>query len=114
MPYVQRDGAGRITGIFANQQPGYAEEWVDGAVEIYQPPPLSITPLQARRALRAAGLLGAVNGWIANQAEEVQEAWEYCVEVRRDDALIAGAAAALGLTEAQVDDLFRTAAGIVA
>jgi hypothetical protein len=43
----------------------------------------------------------------------VQEAWEYCVEVRRDNALIAGAQAALGLTAAQIDELFRDAAEIV-
>lgn len=113
MPYVQRAN-GHIIGIFANRQPGYAEEWVEGEVDIHQPPPATITPLQARRALRAAGLLGAVNAWIAAQSEEVQEAWEYCVEVRRDDALIVGAAAALGLTGEQIDDLFRTASGIIA
>ena len=88
------------------------------AVEAGPPPPapvpLTITPLQARRALRAAGLLSTVNAWIAAQAEDVQEAWEYCVEVRRDNALIAGAQAALGLTEAQIDELFRTAAEILA
>jgi hypothetical protein len=66
----------------------------------------AITPLQARRALRAAGLLDAVNAWIATQNDDAQEAWEYCVEVRRDDALIAGAQAALGFTAAQVDALF--------
>jgi hypothetical protein len=54
-----------------------------------------------------------VSAWIGAQPDEVQEAWEYCVEVRRDNALIAGAQAALGLTEAQIDALFRTAAEIV-
>ena len=74
------------------------------------PVPAAITPLQARRALRAAGLLDAVNAWIATQPDDAQEAWEYCVEVRRDDELIAGAHAALGLTAVQVDALFRSAA----
>lgn len=110
MPYVQRDGQGRITGAFVNAQPGYAEEWVDPPVEIYQPPPQSISPLQARRALRAAGLLAAVSAFVGEQPEEVQEAWEYCVEVRRDDPIIAAAAASLGLTDAQVDELFRAGA----
>lgn len=31
MPYVSRDGQGHINGIFANLQPGYAEEWVEDA-----------------------------------------------------------------------------------
>ena len=30
MPYVERNEAGKIVGVFANTQPGYAEEWVDG------------------------------------------------------------------------------------
>jgi hypothetical protein len=28
MPYVQRDDEGNITGIFANPQPGFAEEYL--------------------------------------------------------------------------------------
>jgi hypothetical protein len=76
------------------------------------PVPASITPLQARRALRAADLLDAVNTWIATQPDDAQEAWEYCVEVRRDDALIAGAQEGLGLTSEQVDDLFRAGAAL--
>lgn len=33
MPYVERNEDGKITGVFANPQPGYAEEWVDGEIE---------------------------------------------------------------------------------
>lgn len=29
MPYVERDEAGNVAAIFANPQPGYAEEWLD-------------------------------------------------------------------------------------
>lgn len=110
MPYVQRNDAGQIIGIFANRQPGYAEEWVDGEVEVYQPAPTSVSPLQARRALRQAGLSDAVAQWIATQDADTQDAWEYAVEVLRTDPAIAGAAGALGMTEAQIDDLFRLAA----
>jgi hypothetical protein len=76
------------------------------------PVPASITPLQARRAVRAAGLLDAVNAWIATQPDDAQEAWEYCIEVRRDSPLIAGAQEGLGLTSEQVDDLFRAGAAL--
>ena len=76
------------------------------------PVPASITPLQARRALRAAGLLDAVNAWIATQPDDAQEAWEYCIEVRRDSPLIAGAQEGLGLTPEQVDDLFCAGAAL--
>lgn len=31
MPYVERDEAGGIKGVFRNLQPGYAEEWLDAS-----------------------------------------------------------------------------------
>ena len=92
--------------------------WLWDGVTLSQPPappepvPEAITPLQARRALRAADLLDAVNAWIATQPDDAQEAWEYCIEVRRDSPLIAGAQEGLGLTPEQVDDLFRAGAAL--
>lgn len=44
MPYVQRDGASAINGVFANPQPGYAEEFLaDDDLELvaYLAPPVS-------------------------------------------------------------------------
>lgn len=32
MPYVERDAEGAIKGVYANRQPGYAEEFVADAV----------------------------------------------------------------------------------
>ena len=72
--------------------------------------PQSVTPLQARKALRAAGMKSAVDAWLATQTEEVQEAWDYALEVRRDDATVLAAQAALELTDVQMDDLFTLAA----
>lgn len=77
------------------------------------PVPAAITPLQARRALRAAGMLAGVNAYLATRSEGEREAWEYCIEVQRDDAMITQAAAALGVSSAQMDDLFRAGALIV-
>jgi hypothetical protein len=66
-----------------------------------------VSPLQARLALRAAGLLEAVEAWLATQPPAIRDAWEYAIEVRRDDTLVVGpAVAALSLTEAQLDALF--------
>lgn len=79
------------------------------------PPPAvpdAVTPLQMRKALRAAGLRPQVDTYLATLSEEAQEAWEYCVEVRRDDPFIADAADALGMTAEQRDDLFRLAASL--
>lgn len=72
--------------------------------------PATVTPLQMRRALRAAGLYDSIAAAIPNLPVEMQEAWEYAVTFPRDDALIAAAAQQFNLTSAQVDDLFRVAA----
>ena len=75
------------------------------------PVPQTVTPLQARRALRAAGLAPVVEAALAQADEETREAWEYAVEVRRDDLLLAAVAAQIGLSDADLDALFRDAAG---
>jgi MoxR-like ATPase len=92
-------------------------EWRNGAlVRLPDPPappapvPTSVSPLQARRALRQAGLSDAVAAWIVTQDADTQDAWEYAVEVLRTDPAIQGAAGALGMTDAQIDELFRLAA----
>jgi len=69
-----------------------------------------VTPLQARRALRAAGLLDAVEAWVAQQDDDAQDAWEYALQIERNNPMIAGAGAALGMTDAQIDALFVAAA----
>lgn len=76
----------------------------------FNPVPATVTPLQARRALRQAGLSTLVADWLETADDETREAWDYAVEVRRDDAILAAAAAALGLTSADLDELFRLAA----
>lgn len=69
-----------------------------------------ITPRQARLALLGAGLLDAVEAYIASQPRAVQLEWEYTSEIRRDNALLTTSAAALGLTSEQLQALFTTAA----
>jgi hypothetical protein len=73
---------------------------------------MSVSPLQMRRALRQQGLADAVAAYVAAQDADTQDAWEYAVEIRRDDALIADAASALGKTPVEIDDLFRGAAAL--
>lgn len=93
---------------------GVSVKRVDGVVRfahdlIDEPPPGvpdAISPLQARRALRAAGLKSWVDAYVATLSEEEQEAWEYAVEVRRNNAIIAAGAAVMGMTEQQIDNLF--------
>jgi hypothetical protein len=77
------------------------------------PVPEAITPLQARRALLAAGLLDDVETMIAQAPREARLAWEYAVEIYRNDPTLAMLATSLGLTSDQIDDLFRSAVEIV-
>ncbi|MFN4283524.1 MAG: hypothetical protein ACK4NA_12880 [Alphaproteobacteria bacterium] len=73
--------------------------------------PDTVTPLQARRALRAAGLLDTVNAWVAQQDDEdIKDAWEFASVIERHGPITAGAARELGLTNAQLDGLFIAAA----
>jgi hypothetical protein len=79
------------------------------------PPPEAVTARQARLALLGAGLLDNVDAALATisdpQARRAAEIeWEYALEIRRDSPLVAELAPLLGLTDEQVDDLFRAAA----
>lgn len=76
--------------------------------------PSSCSPLQMRRALRQLGYKAAVDAYIAQQTEEVQEAWEYATVIERRDPLMADAiallSAQLGLdAQATGDALFTLA-----
>lgn len=87
--------------------------YVDGAFTTPTTPapvPEAVTPVQFRRALRRAGLYDSVTAYVATQDADTQDAWEYAVSIPRDDALVARAAAELGQSDGEVDDLFRLAA----
>ena len=45
-------------------------------------------------------------------SEAAQIEWEYATEVRRDNSLTLAIAGVLGLTDAQIDELFVQAAGL--
>jgi hypothetical protein len=71
---------------------------------------LTCTPREARLVLRRAGLLSAVEAWIATADEETQIEWEFATDIRRDWPALLACGAALGLTEEQLDGLFAVAA----
>ena len=66
---------------------------------------------QGQLALLQAGLLDAVEAWVAGQERAVQIEYLARGEWRRDWPLVIGAGAAMGLSEAQLDGLFALAAG---
>lgn len=72
----------------------------------------SVSPLQARKALKASGMLAAVQAMVAAAPEDddIRLAWDWALTWERDSPFIDSLGAALGLTSQQIDDLFALAA----
>jgi hypothetical protein len=63
-------------------------------------------------ALHQTGKLASVNAAVAAADEETKIAWEYSTEVQRNFPLVATLAAALSLTESDLDNLFTLSASL--
>lgn len=78
--------------------------------------PAAVTMRQARRALHAAGMLAAIELALDALPDPDRTAarieWEYSSEVQRHNGFVAQLAPALGLTDAQLDGLFISAAAL--
>jgi len=114
MVWVQRDINGAVIAVYANQQPGIADQQIpaDDAVVAQLTTisrPLTVTPRQARLALNQQGLLSQVNAAVAAAGGPTQITWEYASQITRTDPLIAAIGAQLGLNDAQIDALFALA-----
>jgi len=96
------------------------EALIAEVVAAYDPPPiLEIVPVavsrfQARAALMLAGLLDDVEALMAAPGTPAlaKLAWEDAQEFKRSSPTVLAMSSALGMTEAQLDELFTTAAGI--
>ena len=74
--------------------------------------PQQVTMRQARLALLGAGLLDTVETAIVAAGPAAKIEWDYATEVQRASGLVPAMAIALGMTEAQIDALFVTAASL--
>lgn len=93
----------------------YVEPVIDpAAVLAEERAGMVVSRFQARAAMLQADLLAAVEAAVAAADPMTQLAWSDATEWRRTSPTIATLGAALGLTEAQLDDLFRAAALIEA
>jgi len=106
------DSPTQIDGVFGVLEQSDWEQM--RADEMRARVPQSVTMRQARLALLAAGLLPAVNAAIASMPEPdktaAQITWDYASSVDRGFGMVPQLAAALGMTETQIDDLFIAAA----
>ncbi len=88
---------------------------ITDGVPVIPPPgvPQSVTMRQARLALLAAGLLPGVEAAIASMDEPdrtaAQITWEFAATVDRGFGMVPQLAAAVGMTDAQIDALFIAA-----
>lgn len=108
-----------------NVPQGKVALWQNGWVFVNPPepeqeePPLNgvpqvVTRFQARAALHLAGLLTTVESLMTDPQTDMlaRLAWQDAQEFRRQSPTVLSMAATLGLTDAQLDALFTTAAGI--
>lgn len=72
--------------------------------------PSPVLQSQARAAIYAAGLKAAVEAAVAAADSSTQALWYTAAYIDRDNPLVIALGAQLGLTSAQIDDLFRVAA----
>jgi len=90
-----------------------SEELKAALKEAKLPPYKPVTALQARRALRAAGLYDAVVAAVnAATDADLKDSWEYATEWLRDAPWISSMAAQLNLSSDQVDALFVQASAL--
>lgn len=71
-----------------------------------------VTPRQARLMLKRAGLLNGIKQMINGMDEEAQIEWEHATAFKRTHPLLVTVAAQAGLTDDQLDTMFRDAAGL--
>lgn len=123
---------GIVVNIAVSNAP-LAANWVDGSgaqigdeyvggefvrPEVIDPVPESVTRRQAKVALLQAGLLDEVEAGIEAIADPITKRiakldWSEANEFRRDWPLLNQLAAGMGITDGQLDELFRAAARII-
>lgn len=89
------------------------DRWGVTVTEVPDPAPFKIpaiccSPLQARRALKALGILEAVETEVLAAGPDAQLSWEYATELRIDNPMLTTFAANLGITD-QLPAMFELA-----
>lgn len=78
-----------------------------------EPVPALVSSMQAKLALAAAGLFDGVEAYMSTAPTMVKIYWKDARDFHRDHPQLVQLSDGLGMTSAQVDDLFRAASKIV-
>ena len=78
-------------------------------VALTPPVPSQVSPRQIRQALNRAGLRAAVEYAVSVSDQDTKDWWEYATVFERNNPQVAGMATALGVSDSQLDDLWRLA-----
>lgn len=73
-------------------------------------PGIIVSPRQFRQALTKAGLRTAVDAFVAAQNQDVKDWYEYATEFDSSHPMVAGMAAAMGKSAADIKTVFELAA----
>jgi hypothetical protein len=113
---IEGQAAGQIIAAGPDGRPQLQDRPVPNAEEMLaiERQGMRCSRFQARAALHAAGHLPAIEAAVAAAPALVQIAWADATEFRRDSPAIATLAAGLGMSDADIDDMFRTAMQITA
>lgn len=105
------DGANtQVDGVLGVYLQADWETMRDDEMRARNPVPQQVAMRQARLALLSAGLLDDVEVVIAAAGRAAQLEWEYAAVVDRSNPAVAAVQQQQGMTDAQIDDLFREAA----
>ena len=104
------DADTQVDGVLGVYVQADWETMRDDEMRARNPVPQQVTMRQARLALLSAGLLDDVEVVIAAAGRAAQLEWEYAAMVDRSNPAVAIVQQQQGMTDAQIDDLFREAA----
>ena len=104
------DADTQIDGVLGVYVQADWETMRDDEMRARNPVPQQVTMRQARLALLSAGLLDDVEAVISAAGRAAQLEWEYAAVVDRSNPAVAAVQQQQGMTDAQIDDLFREAA----
>lgn len=102
-------GIANIDGVWQSVNDANHDD-INAAIASYHPVlSITVSPRQIRLALNQMQMRDTVETFVKTASRDVQDVWEFSVEIRRDDPVLNKLYPALCLSSEQVDQLFMLA-----